>query len=699
MYSLRFSRLPPGELPPPAPRDCFGRDKLIEKIVGFAENLEPIALIGAGGTGKTSIALTVLHHNRISERFGDNRRFIRCDQFPASPAHLLARLSEVIGAQVEHPKNLSPLRPLLSSKEMLIILDNAESVLDPQGTDAKEIYSLVDELCQFKTVCLLITSRITTVPPRCLCPEIPTLSMGAACDIFYNIYDHGTRSGVINNLLRRLDFHPLSITLLATTASHNAWDYHRLANEWDTKRAQVLKTHQNMSLAATIELSLASPTFCSLGPDARDLLGVVAFFPQGIDESNFSWLFPTIYNRKEVFDKFCLLSLAYRSHNFVTMLAPIRDYLSPRDPQSSPLLCATRDLYLRRLSVGVSPSTPGFGAARWIVFEDVNVEHLLDVFSSIDPENGRVWDACCSFMRYLYWYKPRQTVLRPKIEALPDYHRSKSTCLSELSRLFGQVGNCVERKRLLNHVLELERRSGDNFRVALTLQSLSDANLQLGLYQEGIRQGTEALGILERVDHTMEQANCLSGLAWLFFYDKQLDAAEDVASRAIDLVTTEGREYNVCQLHRILGKIFYAKGEKKKAIHHFGRALGIASPSNWRDELFWIHHDMAELLVIGGELDDASVHIERAKPYIDYDSYKLGRAMHVQAAVWYRQSRLEDATSEASCALEIYEKSGAVYEVVICRKLLRKIERAMKKRPSFQGKLSSIKLHVTPVNL
>ena len=680
-----------GELPPPAPRDCFGREELVEKIVGLAENLEPVALIGSGGIGKTFIALTVLHHKRIKERFGENRRFIRCDQFPASRAHLLTRISEVIGAGVENPKDLTPLRPLLSSKEMLIILDNAESILDPEGTNPEEIYSVVNELSQFPTICLCITSRITTVPPRCKRPEIPTLSMEAASDIFYSIHGDNRRSSIITDLLHRLDFHALSITLLATTASHNAWDYDRLAMEWDTQRAKVLQAGYNKSLAATIELSLTSPTFFSLGPNARDLLAVVAFFPQGVDEKNLDWLFPTIPDRKNIFDKFCLLSLTYRSNGFVSMLAPIRDYLGPRDPQSSALLCTTRDRYFSRMKVDVDINKPGYKEARWILTEDVNVEHLLDVFASISPGGEVSWDACFNFMRHLYSHKPRQIVLGPKIEALPDDHPSKPKCLFELSRLLGLLGNYTEQKRLFTHSLRIQRHREDEFQVAESLRYLSSVNRLLGFHKEGIPQAEESLEIYERRGDIAGKIQCLIELAWLLSGDNQLDAAENAASRAIDIASGGGREFFLCSIHRTLGKICGWKGDKKKAIYHFETALGIATPFNWQDILFWSHFGLAVLFLDEGEFDDASAHTERAKSIAVDDAYQLARATHLQARIWYRQHRLEDAKSGASRALETYEKLGAA-DTRVCRDLLQLVEREIANRTTgFQRELLEVK--------
>ena len=667
-----------GEVPPPAPRACFGRDELVGKIVGLAENLTPIALIGAGGIGKTSIALTVLHHDRIMERFGDDRRFIRCDQFTASGANFLRRLSKVIGASVKNPEDLTPLRPFLTSKKMLIVLDNAESILDPQAASGQEINALVQELSRFNNICLCITSRITTVPPDCETLEVPTLSIEAAHDTFYRIYKYDGQSDLVNNILKQLDFHPLSVTLLATVAHQNKWNNNRLAREWKQRQTDVLQTGYNESLARTIQLSLASPMFRELGPDSRGLLEVIAFFPQGIDEDNLDWLFPAISNRSTIFDKFCALSLTYRNNGFTTMLAPLRDHLRPRDPMSSPLLCATKDRYLTRMSIKFDHSGPAFKESRWIVSEDVNVEHLLDVLTSVDANTEDVWGACACFMVHLRWHKPRHTVLGQKVEGLSDEHRYKKECLSELESLVFSSGNYVERKRLLNHILKLQRERGEDYSVADTLSSLSQTNRMLRLYKEGIQQAREGLEIYRRLGTKVEHAGCLNNLAFLLYEDKQLDAAKEAASQVIDLLSEGGQKFLVCESQRLLGRIYCSKHEREKAIHHFEAALAIASPFEWRDQLFWIRYSLVELFLDQREFNSAHAHIEQAMSLAVNNTYNLGRALHLRAMIWYRQSKLEEAKSEVLRASEILGKLGAMIESEACRTFLQDIEQAMK---------------------
>jgi tetratricopeptide (TPR) repeat protein len=360
------------------------------------------------------------------------------------------------------------------------------------------------------------------------------------------------------------------------------------------------------------------------------------------------------------------------------MLAPLRDYLCPKDPKSSPLLCTAKKCYFSLLSVEVDPEEPGFEEAKWIISEDVNVEHLLNVFTSIDIGSKDVWDACASFMEHLYWHKPQLVMLRPKFEGLPDNHPSKPECLYGLSRLFRSVGNYVEEKQLLGHTLELWRGQRNRFQVAEALECLGAVNWQLDLYTEGIQQVEESLGIFKQLNHTIGQADSLQQLARLLTQDNQLDAAEKAASQSINLL--QDKANNLGSVKVIISLVIYvsSKGETEKAINHYKAALGIASSSNWDNEQFWILYSLAQLFHKEGKFHDAQAHIEHAKSHTVNNPYLLGRAMEQQAWFWYGEGRLEEAKSEVLCAVGVYEKLGAAKDVEDCRELLQKIEGATK---------------------
>jgi len=326
------------------------------------------------------------------------------------------------------------------------------------------------------------------------------------------------------------------------------------------------------------------------------------------------------------------------------------------------------------MSISIDPDLPNFGETQWITSEDVNVEHLLDVFTTIDTKSDGIWDTCANFMLHLFWHKERLTILKPKIEGLPDDHHSKPNCLLQLSQLFESVGNHTECKKLLIYALNLWRGRGSDDEVATTLVELSHINQLIGLNEEGMEQAKEASEIFERCGDTTSQAQCLISLAWLLCSDEQLEAAEEAALHAIDLLPEKGEQSQVCESHRVLGCIYGSKGDTEKAIHHYEVALGIASPFDWHDTLFWLNCELADLLRDEDRFDDAHAHIERAKSHTANSTYNLGHAMRLQAGVWYNQHRLEEAKSEALRGADIFEKLGAVEDMERCRELLREIE-------------------------
>ena len=326
----------------------------------------------------------------------------------------------------------------------------------------------------------------------------------------------------------------------------------------------------------------------------------------------------------------------------------------------APLLCSIKERYFSRLSVDIDPGGPGFEGARWIASEDVNVEHPLNVFTTADAASDGVWGACADFIQHILWHKPRLSTLGPKIERLPDDHPAKLECLFRLSRLFQVVGNPTERKRVLTHTLALSRERWDDHRLAQTLGYLSRVHLSMGSYKEGMQQAKEGLEVSERLGDTVEQARCLIELALLLWKDNQLDAAEEAASRALNLLPEEGKQSLTCQFHHVLGMIYCSKDDTEKAIHHYEVALGIASSFNWHDALCYVHSSMAQLFSKEGEFGDARTHVEHVKSYAvnSHNPYLLAGAMQQQASLWSKQKRFEEAKSEGHYVLSKCSKSS-----------------------------------------
>ena len=311
-------RFPLDPVLPAAPTTSFSREEVVNEILDLTGQIASTALYGSIGVGKSFVALAVLHDNRTKAVFAGNRHFMRCDDLANSLKVFLERLSDAIGT--DRTTDIGQIRSHLeSSPPHLLVLDGVDFILDPLSPDAGEISATIEELGGDQHVCLVTTSRMYPDIHGFHRIEVPTLPEDSARETFYSHCSLG-RSPAVDDLIAGLDYHPLSIDLLARSVRENGWDETMLLQAWDDDQ-----TRTNY-LKDTLKLSLRCPTIQRLGAAAQDTLNAIAAFPHGVEEGKLGRIFPHIAGVEVAVDVLCRFSLIYRQDGFVKMLSPFRIY-------------------------------------------------------------------------------------------------------------------------------------------------------------------------------------------------------------------------------------------------------------------------------------------------------------------------------------------------------------------------------------
>jgi predicted ATPase/DNA-binding winged helix-turn-helix (wHTH) protein len=140
---------PAHNLPAPLTR-MVGRAGIIASVVAELPRQRFITLVGAGGIGKTTVALAAAE--RVSASYADRVRFV--DLAPLSDPNLVpSALASVLGVPILSDNPIPGLIAYLRDKQMLLVFDCCEHVVEVAAT-------LVSELLKgAKGVHILATSR------------------------------------------------------------------------------------------------------------------------------------------------------------------------------------------------------------------------------------------------------------------------------------------------------------------------------------------------------------------------------------------------------------------------------------------------------------------------------------------------------------------------------------------------------------
>lgn len=136
---------------PSEPKIFHGRDiELADILKLFSQGTPRIAILGAGGMGKTSLARAVLHHTEIITRYEQHRFFIACDSV-ATRVDLAALIGAHLGLKPGKDLTQAVIQHFSSNPPSLLILDNLETSWEPtesrnQIEDFLSILTEVDHL-------------------------------------------------------------------------------------------------------------------------------------------------------------------------------------------------------------------------------------------------------------------------------------------------------------------------------------------------------------------------------------------------------------------------------------------------------------------------------------------------------------------------------------------------------------------------
>ncbi len=331
LTSIAFLRFP-AQILPASSGVFYGREAETEHITSslLADGPARVVILGPGGMGKTTLALTAMHDPRIKIKFQQRRFFIECDSAP-SVESLKDIFAQKLSLDTQNP--IDKLRKLfgLSPGPALLALDNFETPWeDPTTRVAVERF--LSDLSDLEELSIIVTLRGAERPlgvswTRPMLPALRPLNHVSAKEVFLSISDVDEDNQHVDKLIEVVDHVPLAITLIASQAQYISCE--ELLSRWETgKTAMVTRGFDGRlsSLDVSIQLSLSSPRLAAY-PSAKDALRLLSLLPEPVSASFLGALSAPSVDIQLALSTLLRVSLVHEASGEFHILAPVREHV------------------------------------------------------------------------------------------------------------------------------------------------------------------------------------------------------------------------------------------------------------------------------------------------------------------------------------------------------------------------------------
>lgn len=578
-----------------------GREAEIDAIGGLLSDRRLVTLIGAGGSGKTRLALQIAA-GRVDD-YPDGVWWV--DLAPlADPSLVPAALAGVLGVRE------SPIEPItdtvvayLAARRALVALDNCEHLIEACAALAARLV----QGCP--AVSLMATSReplrvqgeaTFPVPPLSL-PEAHTMESLAQCDSVRLFVDRARASQpkfavaegnaqAAAEICTRLDGIPLAIELAAARArvltvneiaAGLADRFHLLTGgarsalpRQRTLEASVDWSHDMLDDAERVVFRRLAVFAGSFTLEAAEAVCPGDDVPSGQLLDVLSGLVDR--SLVQVVDAAGALT-RYR------MLETIRDYARHKliDAGDADVTRERHLDYYVSFAEQAAAGLEGPELIAWLTRIDTELDNLRAVLDwsprSTNPERGQRLVGLLT----LYWFaRSELSIGRDRLEATlgtAGDGRDRAGALSALCMVAYRAGDMVNAGRFGDEAIAIARRLDDSSALGRALHWRA----WVRCWGEGDRFAAwadfeEAAALLRQTDDRVFQALNLTLLAWSFVTTSEAPRARALLTQGLALTDAGEAPHARCYCLGVLGFVEALEGESENTEAHLDEALALA---------------------------------------------------------------------------------------------------------------------------
>ncbi|THU80183.1 hypothetical protein K435DRAFT_874649 [Dendrothele bispora CBS 962.96] len=670
---------------PAVPIVFKGREDLVEQGVAILcqEALRFLAILGAGGMGKTSLALHILNSDLVQNKFGERCYFIPCELFEDAESLVQGLIHVMELTMQENQSKQKVLFNHLQSThgDLLIVFDNFETPWN-YGDSRIGVKNLLEKIAKYGKVSLIVTMRGPDgpgdIPWERLGDQsgIPTLLPVPAKEAFKAFAGNKLQisddsESQLDSLLYQLEYVPLAIRLSAQHVKRVPLK--TLIRMWEKDKTSILveQTEPGRLTSVSFSIDLSIQIFRIEGR-TLELLSTLSFLPDGIPlwVEHLDQMFPgegLSVNVSTLIES----SLIYDQNKGLKMLAPVREHVHSKYPIGQADLDQLEmfyGLFLENLPRNETEAQPGL---------QLHINNIEKIFKA-QISSGHSKTSHILAVNILDRFRRFASVSMGLIDLILEDNQNikkdddvdlklmKANHLRWMGRFQDAKDQVMSVKDCINEEENISQSEADILgRCFDILESIYYSQAQ---YEKAIDMNLQAQKYFKQSKNQWAQANSMRWLGNIYLGQAKYKEASELFSEAQWLFQQIGNELGVAECLKRIGDIFRMQGRNDEAIkmvsdaqkhfQTFGNQMRAA-------ECLW---SLGELCRDQGKYDEATEMIMKCQKQFEEIGDKRGVAhcLEILSLIYGDQAHYDEAVEMLSNAQMQYQITGSIVEVAWC---------------------------------